>query len=453
MVTLHDYQKPHAARLVQSLLANDMAHDGSDAGTGKTYTAAGVILTLNCRALIIAPLSVVPTWNEVLDAFGITTATVTNYEKAWRHFGSVKPWGNGSFFQFNEKWDLIIFDEVHRSGGTTTVNAKMLIAAKRSGARILTLSATAADTPIRMKAFGFVLGLHNNKDYLDWLLKCNAKPGQFGGWRWNPKENQNVMHCMHEMIYGGPGYVGVPKGYRMRIADIPNFPTTIKEVRLIPCVDTQVNRLSKELKAFYDERTVKGYQSEHDLAQLTYFRQALETAKIPAIVDMIEDALETSRVVVFTNFNVTIDELIRIATKKGWTYGFVRGEQSASAAGLKQRADMIASFQRNELDIIFSNMQAGGVGVSYHDPVTQVPRTQIILPTFSSVLLTQALGRSRRDGGGFSRNFLVYFEKGLEAAIAKIVRTKLDSLHLLNDAELCGDFKRSTAHLTGDDQM
>lgn len=444
--TLHEYQKPHVVSLLSSLLRNRVAHDGSDTGTGKTYAAAGVISTLDVETLVVCPLSVVPTWEAVLAEFGCKHVTVINYEKAWRRLGHIQPWGNGSFFAWDDPVPvLFVFDEVHRSGGKTTINSKMLIAAKRTGALILTLSATVADTPLRMKAFGFVTGLHNGKDYLDWLLKCGAKPGTFGGWVWKSKENEHVMRFLHEQLYGGPE--GPGRGSRMRIADIPDFPQTQIEVRLLPCIDRQVVRLSKDLKAWYDERAVKGYQSESELAQLTYFRQSLETAKIPAVVDMVEDALETSRVVIFTNFNRTVDELIAICKKRNWTCGFVRGEQSTSKGGLAQRAKFIADFQANKLDVLLCNIQAGGVGVSFHDPVTQVARTTIILPTFSSVALKQALGRAQRDGGGFSRQLLVYFSQGLEGAIAKIVRNKLNSLHLLNDAELCGDF-RQTIHLT-----
>lgn len=445
MTTLHEYQKPHVVALLSSLLKNGAAHDGSDTGTGKTYAAAGVIRALCVETLVVCPLSVVPTWEAVLAEFGCKHVTVMNYEKAWRRLGHVQPWGNGSYFAWDKEWALIVFDEVHRAGGKTTINSKMLIAAKRLGTRILTLSATVADTPLRMKAFGFALGLHDGKGYLDWLLKCGAKPGTFGGWVWKAKENEHIMRFLHEQLYGG--LEGPGRGSRMRIVDIPDFPKTQIEVRLLPCIDRQVVRLSKDLKAWYDERAVKGYQSDSELAQLTYFRQSLETAKIPAVVDMIEDALETSRAIVFTNFNRTVDELIAVCKKRGWTYGVVRGEQSATVAGLRERTQFIADFQANKLDVMLCNIQAGGVGVSFHDPVTQVARTTIILPTFSSVALKQALGRSQRDGGGFSRQLLVYFSQGLEGAIAKIVRNKLNSLHLLNDAELCGDF-RQTIHLT-----
>lgn len=452
-LVLRPHQQPHFLKLFQALHGPQRAAlDGSDTGTGKTFVGCALVKALRLRTLVVAPLSVTSSWAETLEGFG-AEATIINYEKAWRRLGDIVPHGRGSYFKWADNFDLAIFDEVHRASGDTTLNSKMLIAAKRQFGKTLSLSATAADSPTDLKALGFSLGLHGLSDYRDFLLKCKCKPGTFGGWTFNRSKNRDVMMWLNDEIFG----IGA-RGARMRIADIPGFPKTVISVQLLPCVDSQVLKLSEELQGHYNDRAVHahkmverakvekarqeaaGYEDDgpsgSEMAEITFRRQALETAKIPAIVEMIEDAKDASKVVVFCNYAFTISELSTIATKKGWSWRTIQGGQSP-----EERKVSVDEFQANRIDVLFCNIQAGGVGVSLHDPVTKYPRTTIICPTFSARDLKQALGRVWRDEGGFSRQYLLYFDKSLEAAIARTVRSKLDSMDTLNDGMLTGLFR------------
>lgn len=437
---LLDYQVPHFTKLLASLSNHGLAHDGSETGTGKTYVGAALLKTFNQGGRVVCPLSVVPSWRDALDAFGVPGVEVVNYERAWRRCGEVKPWGTGSFFKWHEPSAFTVFDEAHRCGGETSINSKMMIASTKINRvnpahKVMTLSATIASSPIRMKAFGFMMGLHENRDFRDFLLKCNCKPGTFGGWTWSAKQNGHIMSFLHEMIYGAG------KGARMIRSEIPGFPQTTTDVRIIPDVDKQVLRLGEELRGRYNERSVAAHQTESELARMIFLRQALETAKVPFICDMVEDALEHSRVVVFCNFTETINALCDKATKKGWTHATITGDQTTSEAKKRERYEIVKSYQRNEYDVLFCNIQAGGAGISLHDATTKVPRTSIICPTFSAEDLKQVLGRVHRSEGGFSRQHLVYFGDSLEGAVARVVKTKLGNLDLLNDNELSGDFR------------
>lgn len=462
---LKEYQQPHFLRLMQYLFQFGFAHDGSDTGTGKAYVGAALAKVMVCEILVICPLAVVCQWIEVLQGFGCYDYTVINYESAWRKLGAVKPWGSGSFFSYHRKHPFVIFDEAHRTGGETTINSKLLIAAKRNGSKILTQSATIADSPLRMKAFGFAAGLHRLNDqqdsYMNFLLRHQCKPGTFGGWTFSADAHPEILPRIQEDIYK------CQRGSRMRKSEIPGFPRMTTEVRLLGNPDKQLVRLGEELLGYYNERGVAAHKlgeraaAKHaaavkaaedlgidppemgptgeELARMMIIRQQLETAKVPLIADMIEDAMEDSRVAVFYNFNETAEQLMKTASSRRWKHGVIRGVRSGSGDGVREETKK--AFQRNTLDVLFCNIQSGGVGLSLHDPVTQVPRTQIICPTFSGVDLKQVLGRSNRLEGGFSRNILVYFEGSLEGVIARIVRAKLDNLDLLNDAELSGDFR------------
>lgn len=440
-MSLRDYQIPHVGRLLGILSERRVAHDGSDAGTGKTYCASYVAARLGLETLVICPLSVVPSWRKVLAEFGVT-ATVMNYESAWRKLGVKVPCGRGFFFTFSKAYPFVIYDECHRCGGETTINSKMIIASRRAGSRILTLSATAADSVLKLKALGFTLGLHNLQNYREWLIAYGASEKPIygrGGKQVFQKDgrpatkleigkraNTEAMQRLHEQIFG-LGH----RGSRMRIADIPDFPQTQIEVRLLDGASKELDRLSDELQAFYAQRNALAQFSQDELAKLVFWRQAAETAKIPHLLDMAEDALETSRVAIFCNFNRTVDELLDAASKRGWTAAFIRGEQSPAD---RQRA--IEAFQANKLDLIVCNIQAGGVGVSLHDPITKVPRTALICPPWSAVDLKQAMGRVHRNGGGTSRQFIVYWSTGIEARVASTVQRKLSNLSLFNDNDI-----------------
>jgi hypothetical protein len=457
-LTLRDYQQPHFTRLLCSLLTNGYAHDGAETGTGKTFTGAALVKILGGETLIVAPLSVLPAWQEALEGFGATNYTLMNYEKVWRRLGEVKPWGAGSFFRYHKKWDNVVFDEAHRGGSETSLNSKMIIAAKRQGARILSLSATVAENPMQLKAWGFVWGLHDLKNWTEFLLKCQCKPGTFGGWTFSSKAHPMILIGLHEEIYGKG------KGSRMIKKEIPGFPKTQLEVRMLGCPDKQLTKLGAELLAYYNERTVKAHKiaasvkkakedaarkgvevdpkaANMDLARVMLIRQALETAKVPLIGEMIEDALETSKVAVFCNFNRTIDELLKLAEKRGWKYGVIRGDQTKGTGS--ERETVIKDFQANRLDCVFCNIMAGGVAVSLHDPVTQYPRTSLICPTFSGTDLKQVLGRVQRAEGGFSQQLLIYFDDSFEGHIARTVKQKLNAIDLINDGDLQGVFKEA----------
>lgn len=441
--SLRFYQEPHVEKLLAILRDTRVAHDGSDTGTGKTYCAAFIAAELKLETLVICPLSVVPTWKAVLESFGVQ-ATVINYESAWRKLGVKVKCGRGFYFTFTRAYPFVIYDEAHRTGGEKTINSKMLIASKRANSRILTLSATAADSVMKLKAMGFALGLHNMSDYQEWLKDYGVVERPIyrkGGIQVMQKDgrpavkleisrraNMVAMQRLHEQIYGS-------HGSRMCVADIPDFPQTQIELRMLEGASKELVRLSDELQTYIKQRTALGRFSEEVLTKLLFWRQAAETAKIPYFLDMAEDAIETSKVAIFVNFNRTMDEILAGAAKRGWSARFIRGDQPPA-----ERQQFIDDFQCNKLDLIVCNIQAGGVGVSLHDPFTKYPRTALFSPPWSAKDLKQGFGRVHRDGGGTSRQFLVYWGTGVESKVAASVQRKLDNLALLNDSELDGSF-------------
>ena len=93
-------------------------------------------------------------------------------------------------------------------------------------------------------------------------------------------------------------------------------------------------------------------------------------------------------------------------------------------------------FQRNEIHVVIANIQAGGVGVSLHDPEGQRSRLSIISPTFSAADLRQALGRVHRSGGAASIQKICFAAGTCEEHTAKICAAKLAQIDLLNDGDM-----------------
>lgn len=442
---LRPYQRPHVAQLEAVLAERNVAHDGSDCGTGKTFCAAAILAKLRLEPLVICPFSVVEDWERVLLAFNVK-ATVINYELAWRRLGKLVPWGKGSFFEWTNRWPCVVYDESHRTGGETSNQSKMLIASVRQKSKILSLSATAAHSPMKLKALGYALGLHSLTNFRDWTLSygyvtrdVELKNGhKFKKLSISKENNAKAMELLNEQIFGHGA-----RGARMRKEEIPDFPKTTIDIRLLRQPADAIAKLSDELRAFYAERNLKAALTADDLGKQVFLRQALEIAKLPDLLDMIEDALESSRVCVFVNFTKTIMELAKAVTQRGWSHGMIKGDMDPDI-----RARGIVDFRANRTAVMLCNIQAGGVGVSLHDPVTQVPRTSLICPTYNAVDLKQVLGRVQRTDGGFSTQYLVYFAGTHEERVARSVQRKMSNIDLLNDGDISDDVEHPASDLT-----
>ena len=463
---LRDWQIPHARHLAKVLALRRSAHDGSDTGTGKTYCSLAVARELTVEPLIVCPLSVIPSWETALGHFGLG-GTIVNYETARGHssqktkglsvgeLGQEKAWGKGSFWEWRQKHPLIIFDEVDRCAGGTSLNSKMLIAARRQAQRVATLSATAAESPLQLKALGYALGLHNLSDFKFWLLKNGCKPGTFGGFVFsgNPETQAAAMAKLHAELYP-------TRGSRLRKADIPGFPKHCMQIMQIEDTGPEVVKLSERLRDAYMARRQQQSDAEARLEQeqerrsqepeddeeeaptkggsalevRIRSRQALELLKVPMLTEIAVDRSRSARVAIFCNYRETIDEL-RVALAVALKVDFVPVLDGRNKGD--ERETWRSEFQEGKHPAILVNSAACGVGVSLHDPKGIAPVDSVILPMYSARLLKQVIGRGHRDGGAFATSLFVYFKLG-EQKIADALFRKLDNLDALNDGELNG---------------
>lgn len=466
--------------------------DFSDTGTGKTYVACAVATALNLPTLIVVPKIAMTAWHRAAEHFG-EKFSVINYEKlrtgktpygSWQKPLSVeapetqetlrcqccqqsvlldpqyfrpcychpagihcvvvqkskKDYGQ---FTFNSGVRAVIFDEVHRCGGLRSLNAEMLIAAKRQRLYILGLSATAACNPLQMRALGYALDLHTltpagGLGFYDWARRygCRRDP-HFQGFKWLVGENKQVetMRAIREKVIPA-------RGVRVRCADIPGFPQREISAELYDLDSNgQIESLYRDMASALeqvDQSAASDVNPDHPLTKILRARQRIELLKVPLAVELAEDYLAKGySVAMFANFRLTIDELSNRLSCKAIIDG--------SPEGVRDRQQHVDNFQSNSIRRIIVNSEAGGICLSLHDLDGNCPRIGLVFPCFSATTMRQVFGRLHRDGGRSRCHYRVLFAAGTcEMPIARALRAKSNNLDALNDADLMPENFRLT---------
>lgn len=457
--TLRSYQEPHVEKLVQALRQHRAVLDQSDTGTGKTFCALATCARLKTIPLVVGPLSAGPSWERASVAMGQPIQYI-NYEKlrgsrrwvleteerTYRGTPVLGPFaerklksewvdevksGKGSFVRWLNRYDTIVFDEVHRGGGEKSLIAKSIVGAKRQAHKLITLSATAADDPRQMKALGYALGLHElngKKGYVPWLLRRGCSPGVFGGFDFTEDydEQQVVFTKLHTEL--------AHCSARMVKSQIPGFPKTQIGSKMFTD-DGSAARLTARIQEKHAWLVARSNEiadcKERDdgakvasvLEEILRLYQALELRKVPHLIDAARDYSRTSKVVLFVNYTDTLQE-IRAAL--GDKCGFVDGSQTTNTG---QRQAFIDTFQRDELDYMICNNQAGSESINLHG---RAERTALISAPQSGRRLKQILGRVHRDGGSYSQQFICFFAGTAEEANAMRVDQKCSNIDALN---------------------
>ena len=323
---------------------------------------------------------------------------------------------------------FIVFDEGQRCKAPDSLNSKIMIAAKRQAIPVIVASATAAQSPLDMKALGYVLGLHNGVDFWKWVQRNGCKPGRFGGFQYVGGEP--AMLKIHRQIY--------PElGVRTRREDVKNFPESQITAELYDTDQPEkIDRLYAEMGLALDELKAKSALDadlEHPLTKMLRARQEIELIKVPVYFELAQEAVdENMSVVIFLNFDHTIRELYDRLSEAEIPFGQIIGGQTTDERDLH-----ISRFQNGDARVMLANIKAGGVGVSLHDLNGDHPRLALLSPTFSALDLTQALGRVWRQGGKTKSLQRIVLAAGtVEEHIHKRINNKLANISLLNDGDL-----------------
>jgi len=437
---LHPYQRETATALTGILSRHKAALDASDTGTGKTYTAIGVAAATSRKPMVICPKSVVSAWRRVAESLGVPLLDVLTIEKLktgkTQHLKlskTINPkWTKGSKLRKFKKtfvWNmprgsLIIWDEIHNASGYDSENGKVLALTKAYGLEVLGLSATAAESPLKMKALGYLLGLHKYQDQFSWCLANGCYKNPWGALEFVPSKVLGGKHMLaiHKQIFP-------ERGMRVRISELDDFPENAIFADAYDMGDhtDEINKIYGELEG----KLQKPDPDDPAVVALLRARQQTELFKVPVLVEMTEDLIEEGKkIVIFVNFRETLNQLVfKLREHRPMS---IYGGQGAA-----DRDQAIRRFQESQLRVIVCMIQAGGVGISLHDTTGEYPRVSLITPSYSAREMKQALGRIHRAGGKSKCIQRIIFAAGtVEEEACRSVRRKLHNVALLNDGDL-----------------
>lgn len=471
---LYAYQIPAAEQLIAALKLHGAALDASSCGLGKSYHAGAVIRELQLPTLVLCPKIAVTAWGRVLDHLQ-TGACVKNWEIVrtgtlpygrWQHplptaserkvklvcqscqcetdltrpvrchahpsgihcVESKKVPHNYGRFNWYEGIKLIVFDEAHVAGGLDSLNADLVVAAKRQNILSLFLSATCADSPLGFKALGYSLGLHGGPtSFYSWAKARGCSRPVFGGLHWlvNEQRKKQVMSAIHADLFPS-------RGVRIRTSDIPGFPSCRVDAELFDLEGAgKLAALYERMEEAIDilnKHKLSDKAAEHPLTVLLRCAQEIELVKVPLFIALRDEAIESGHsAVLFVNYKQTMDELL----SRMKTSACIRGNQSPS-----ERQHWVDEFQENRELTLVANTAAGGISVSLHD-LKGRPRLGICSVHPSAVKMKQVFGRLARAGGlSPARYRMVLVAATPEEKMHSRLSSKLNCLDALLDSDL-----------------
>lgn len=416
------------SRLVEILKSHISAVDSSSTGVGKTYTACSVAKNLGLAIGVICPKAVIPSWHEASKHIGTEIKFILNYEGL--KFSAGKKyiaWTDRGYpvWKISERDPvLLIFDEAHRcKDHNLSKNALMLISAVSQRIRHLLLSATLADSPLHMRAVGFSLGLHNGRNFVEWIRSLGCWQDRNNAWHFSGGEN--AMKRIRGTIFPS-------RGVRIRADDLgKDFPTTLITAEVIEA--SGADKIYESLKARLAkvEAETENYHKTV-LTEVLGARRRVELLKVPSIISLAKDAIaQDNSVAIFVCFNETVE-----AIREAFRCPVITGETPP-----EERNRVMKLFRTDKIPCVVLNISAGGVGISLHG---QRQRLSLISPSWSAIELIQTVGRVRRAGGSHSIQKILFASGTVEEAVCARVRSKVGCIETLNDGDTQGiEIKRA----------
>lgn len=487
---LKPHQGPAAEHLLACIKRYGAALDGSGMGTGKTYVSGAVLRALDLPSLVVCPDVAKTGWQRAGEHLGVEFDVIgyemlrtgrtpfgrwqfpktgplktrlkcltcqcwvekdtppCPYQPAGIHCVETKtvPHNYGRFI-FHSAVKAAVFDEVHRCKATDSLNAEMLIAARRQGLRVVGLSATAGDNPLDFKALGYALGLHELDEGLrfwTWVRRWNCRPSPHGGLYFAGKEDERkrVMARLNEEIF--PEH-----GIRIKTSELPDFPecqitAELYDLNEGKAIEKLYEQMDDSIRALRDKASA---DKQTHLTMILRALQEIELLKVPIFVQLTEDANDQGYSVVnFVTFTQTLDELC----KRLKTECRIDGSQ-VGTAGQKRRQRCIDSFQAGTDRRLVANSAAGGICISLHDTVGDSPRLGLVSPCSSAVNIAQVFGRLPRIGAKSKSLYRVILAAGTrEVNTHRRLVTRLNQQDAFNDGDLLASNLNLTDHELSD---
>ena len=414
-------------------------------GAGKTYLASAVARELGIPTLVVCPKIAISQWKSVIRGMGVEDKVI----------GVINPENlttskRNPFYSHEEGWKgvtkgpaLLVFDEMHRgcggiyklsaAKGRGSGNKQALMAARwvnpsTPDHKVLALTATPADSPMKMQALGYLMGFHSftTSSFYDWCRRhgCSMQPrgghAAFVFTRDRLRARKIMADIRSDM---GERFMSITP------EEIPDFPEETREVVLVDLAKEDHEGL---VQAYAEMPELMKNPSRDSMVKLLRLRQQAEFCKASVLAKMAADAVEDG-CSVFVCINFT-DCRLRIQMeleRAGIPFAAIYGGQPE-----KERQAGIAAFQENRIHVMVGMSSACGVALSLHDERHERPRVSLISPSYSASELLQALGRIRRVGGTHATQKIVLAAGSVEERVARAVEDKIDNIGALVDEDL-----------------
>jgi superfamily II DNA or RNA helicase len=413
--------------------------DGSELGTGKTLQNLAIASYFKIPVFAVVPAGVVTQWIRWSKYLKINLIDVMSYDTLKRSnsdYVSFDPISES--FTFNEKLipkkSLIIFDEAHKCKNPKTLNAKLLLSAKKQKYLITVLSATIAYSPLHLKITGYAIGLFEQlSNYYSWSLEHGCYLGNVGK-KGSKKKTIIFSNLPSSLIKIYNSIFGSGRGVRTKASELGDaFPKNNIIIQAYDMVEEKkINDVFRSMKKELQElKKNKQKDKKSKLTIILRARQEVELLKVPNFVNMVEESLENGlSVVVFVNFIQTLESLV---TKlKKYNPSVIRGKQTQQVRE-KNKED----FQNNKTKLCIAQIQSGGTGIDLHDVHGGHPRTTIISPTYNPDDLIQSTGRTARVGSkSHVTQRIVFASNTIEELVVEAIKNKTRNLNTINDGEL-----------------
>ena len=436
----YPWQEPLIDAVVASILRDNVFVSGFPTGSGKTVIALAAAKRLNRPHLVVAPKVALTQWRRTADAMscGDRLVDVVNPEKISSPRGC-------SWYDRATKWHLpqgtlVTWDEPHRSAsGPDSVSACAMAELKAyPGFALHAMSATIADSPMKLRAVGYWTGLHrwNMASYTKFLFDhgcasvvVKRTPPIRRAIKFTSVKSEARRHMLALRSEMGGKFMS------LRPEEIPGFPEQTVKTLLVDLSARDAAEIDR-IHASMSERLLRA--SPNDMAEIGHERERIEILLAPALAELAVSAVENGEsAVVFWNFTEPRLAFEKLLSDVDVAFASVHGGQKDD-----DRQDGIDRFQRNEVFVASVMLEAGGAALSLHDELKARPRVSFIPPAWRADSVKQCLGRIRRcNGTNVTQNF-VLAAGTVQERVAKSLERKLENLDFLND----GDFQPQERH-------
>ena len=436
IVSPYLWQTPMVDAAVRSLEKDKFFILATPTGSGKTVVSLAAAKRLGWPHLVVAPKVSLTQWHRVAEAMGASSnlISVINPERISSPRGC-------EFYTREGKWRLppgclVTWDEPHRSCSGPKSHSTLALAELKAYARgLMAMSATVADSPLKLRSLGWWNGSHmyNDQSFYRWCRKHGCRDVDLGwgrgaagrsAFKFTTSKRDAVKHMADIRQEFGTRFLS------LKASDIPGFPSETISIKYLDLS----KRDQDEINTAYEEMSERMKSiAQSSLSELGRMREQIEFVMALPLAELaanhIEDGNSTVTFFSFTEPRLRYEAKLRELGVGDIASVFGGQKDEARQAG-------VDAFQRNEIHAASIMIKAGGACLSLHDLLHERPRVSFLTPTYESDLFKQALGRIRRCEGTHATQYIVIAAATLQEKVAASLERKLGNIASLNESDL-----------------